>query len=299
MGLRLSVRPLALLAGVALVVLLAMSAGTPAKAATSADGPNCGTQIRKSTGGYWQCSFADDFTGTALDATKWVPQRTDSSGFTDKTSCFVDSPSNVAVSNGTLKLTSRKEPAPFTCNDPNGNYTTQYTSGMVSTWGRFSQAYGRFEVRARLWSARVKGLQTSLWLWPVDAARYGPWPASGEIDFAEMFSQYPSRAVPYIHYNPAALDPNATKTSCMLWSLSSWHKYAVEWTPDSIKVIYDGRSCLIDNWNPAAPLTHPQPFDQPFLIALTQALGMGSNAFNPSTTPLPATTEIDYVRAWQ
>ena len=34
----------------------------------------CGTQPRKANGTYWSCSFVDDFTGTALNRTKWVPQ---------------------------------------------------------------------------------------------------------------------------------------------------------------------------------------------------------------------------------
>jgi hypothetical protein len=80
---------------------------------------------------------------------------------------------------------------------------------------------------------------------------------------------------PYIHYSPAGSDPNATNTSCLIPDPSSFHTYAVEWTPTSIRVIYDGHTCLIDNWSAAAPLTASQPFDQPPLIALTQALGWG------------------------
>jgi hypothetical protein len=34
-------------------------------------------------------------------------------------------------------------------------------------------------------------------------------------------------------------------------------------------------------------------------VALSQALGINTNAFNPATTPLPATTSIDYVRVWK
>jgi hypothetical protein len=33
------------------------------------------------------------------------------------------------------------------------------------------------------------------------------------------------------------------------------------------------------------------------LIALTQALGVGTNAFSAATA-LPATTQVDWVRAW-
>jgi beta-glucanase (GH16 family) len=117
------------------------SAAAPVKRAT-APAPSCGgTTITKSTGGTWQCTFDDEFGGSALDTSKWIAQQTANSGFTSGlTACFVASRNNISVSNGTLNLTARKEAAPFTCTDPFGNFTTRYTSGMVSTYGRFGQA---------------------------------------------------------------------------------------------------------------------------------------------------------------
>jgi beta-glucanase (GH16 family) len=259
----------------------------------------CGPRIARSTGGNWDCTFSDDFDGTTLDLGSWIPQRTDTSGYVNgPTACFVDRPGNVSVSSGSLKLTARKEPAPFNCA---GDFVTQYTSGMVSTaQGRFNQTYGRFEVRAKISSAQVKGLQTSLWLWPVDSGKYGSYPASGELDIAEMFSQYPDRAIPYVHYKPLLLtDPLATNTLCFISNPATFHTYTLEWTSSSIKISYDGKVCLLDYWVPAQPQARPQPFDQPFFILLTQALGVGTNEFDPATTPLPATTAVDYVRAWE
>jgi beta-glucanase (GH16 family) len=289
------------LAPIALVtVLLAATVGSSA-AETLQSSPNCGsTQIRKSTGGYWQCSFSDDFGGGSLDSSKWLPQQTANSGYLNGLSaCFVDSPNNISVSGGSLNLTARQEPSWFWCPMGMFGFPTQYTSGMVTSYGRFSQTYGRYAVRARVSAAKTPGLQSSFWLWPVDSSRYGAYPASGEIDFAELYSAYPDRAIPYIHYNAAGADPHVTNNDCLISDPSSFHNYAVEWTPSSMTFIYDGQTCLVDHWNPAAPLSAPQPFDQPFFIALTQALGVGNNAFNPWTTPLPATTEIDYVRVWE
>jgi hypothetical protein len=54
----------------------------------------------------------------------------------------------------------------------------------------------------------------------------------------------------------------------------------------------------VDNYQPSN-VSSAAPFDQPFFIALTQALGVGTNALDPSSTPLPATTSIDYVRVWK
>jgi beta-glucanase (GH16 family) len=290
----------ALIVCLAAALVLTLFFSAQARAATL-PAPNCGaTLIPKSTGGTWRCSFSDDFDGTALDTSKWTVQRTDNSGYTNGlTACFVDSTNNVSVANGSLDLTVRKEAAPFTCSDPYGSFSSQYTSGMVTTFNHFSQAYGRFEVRARILGATSKGLQSSLWLWPVNPARYGAYPASGEIDFAEMYSNLRGRAIPYVHYNPLGTDPNVTNNNCMITDITAFHTYAVEWTPTSIKIIYDGTTCLTDYWIPALPLLKPQPFDQPFLLALTQAIGAGTNSLDPLKTPFPASTDIDYVRVWK
>jgi beta-glucanase (GH16 family) len=271
----------------------------PTTSTTAAPTLPCGGSLPKAGGGTWQCSWSDEVNGTTLDTSKWLVQQTSLSGFTQGGGCFVNSPGNVAVGGGTLRLTARKEAAPFTCADPvHGAFTTQYTTASVSTFGRFSQAFGRFEVRAKLAPVFVTGLQTSFWLWPDDQFKYGAWPASGEIDIAEIYTQYPDRAIPYVHYNPATLDWNVTNNYCLINDISQYHTYAVEWTTDTITILYDGKTCLVDDWDPAG-LVKPAPFDHPFMVALTQALGMTTNAFDPATTPLPATTQVDYVRVWK
>ncbi len=258
-----------------------------------------GVALAKPGGGWWRCTFTDEFTGTTLDRSKWVPQLTASSGYRNGPECYLDRAANIAVGNGVLTLTARRETTPFICHDPlGGDFTTSYTSGMVSTWGLFTQTYGRFEIRARFPAATVAGLQSSLWLYPQDTTRYGPWPASGEIDIAEEYSRYPDRAIPYLHYATATVDPTVTNTGCLVSKPSAFHTYVAEWSPTGVTILFDGRTCLRHTWNPASPLTGSQPFDQPFFVALTQALGQATNAFDPATTPLPATTTVDYVRVW-
>jgi beta-glucanase (GH16 family) len=276
----------------------ALAANT--SAAVNAPAMPCGgLVIAKTAGGYWTCSFDDNFNGRSLDATKWTVQQTANSGYHSGAECFVDRSANTSVANGVLSLTVRKESAPFTCTDPLGDYRTQYTSGMVSTWGKFTQAYGRFEVRAKLPAAKIKGLQESFWLWPDNSTKYGLlWPQSGEIDIAEVYSQYADRAIPYIHYTAGAVDPNVTNNYCLISDISQFHSYVVEWTPNTITIIYDGTTCLVDSWTPGF-IKKPAPFDQPFFVNLTQALGITTNSFDATTTPLPATTQVDYVRVWK
>jgi beta-glucanase (GH16 family) len=226
-----------------------------------------------------------------------VPITTAASGFHSGPECFVDSPNNVSVANGVLTLTVRKEAAPFTCTSPQGDYQTQYTSEQVATYGTFAQAYGRFEVRAKVPGTSIPGLQSSFWLWPDNQTKYGGWPLSGEIDIAEMYSAFNDRAIPFVHYNNYQ-DPYVTNNYCMVSDLGQFHTYTVEWTTEMLTFTYDGQTCLVDNWNPMSPQTKPQPFDQPFIVALTQLLGVSNNSFDPNATPLPASTQVDYVRVW-
>jgi beta-glucanase (GH16 family) len=267
--------------------------------------PSCGGQpTLVSDGSSWTCTFDSEFTGTTFNASQWTPVVTATSGYTSgRTACFVNSPNNISVGGGYLSLTARQEAKPFTCTDPMGSFTTQYTSGDLSTTGLFSQAYGRFEVNAKVPSTAIKGLQSSFWLYPQVENRFGAWPASGEIDIAETYSQYAGLAVPYIHYlgGPVvkATSTNVvTATNCKIVA-NQFNDYVVEWTPGTITMIYNGQTCLVDHWTPASPESGLEPFNQPFFVNLTQALGLGSNQFNAATTPLPATTEIKYVRVWQ
>jgi beta-glucanase (GH16 family) len=285
-----------LLAGLSLGLLAFCLSPINPPGAVAAKDP-CGPSVRKSTGGKWVCTMADDFTGTSVNSSKWVPATTASTGVTYG-ECFVDSPNNIRVSDGTLKLTVRKEAEPFVCKNPNGDFTTQYTSGWLTGWSKFSQTYGRFEIRAAFPAAKTAGLHSALWLWPVDPNKYGSWPASGEIDIAEFYTAYPDRVIPYVHYEGDALDPNATNNYCFVERPEDFHTYVVEWTPQTITVLYDGKACIVDDWKPTT-LTKPAPFDHPFFLNLTQALGSYGNKYDESTTPLPATMTIDRVRVWK
>ena len=287
---------------------------SPTDTSTAPAAPDCGgTVLLKPNGTAWQCTFDDEFDGTSVDRNKWLVQTTAASGFHSGAECFVDSPNNVAVSNGTLKLTVRKESAPFTCTSPSGSYTTQYTSGTVNGYGRFNQTYGRFEVRAKLPNTAIQGLQETLWLWPVNSTKYGYWPASGEIDFAEFYSLYNGWNIPYLHYSLSQSTVNWTTNtniytaypapnnqpgmSCS-YTKGAFNTYTVLWQPGRITLQVNGQNCIVDNYA-ATNVGSPAPFDQPFFLALTQALGVGGNAYIDGKTPLPATTEVDYVRVWQ
>jgi beta-glucanase (GH16 family) len=298
--------------GVRCVGTAGATVSPPGSAAPVQSHPSCGGELLapKPGGGSWTCAFDDEFSSATGDASSlnrawWTPQVTATSGYTTgpllSRACYVDSPNNVSVSGGALHLTVRQEPGLFLCGLSSLSLT-QYTGGMVSTIYSFKQTYGRFEVRALLPQTTVEGLQETFWLWPANARLYGSWPASGEVDFSEFYSQYPSLDIPYIHYNyntvNTATNTNVVTNNCPI-SLSQYNNYAVTWSPGNFQITVNGTTCLTDNYAPDNGLASPKPFDQPFFISLTQALGTGTNTFSPSTTPLPATTSVDYVRVWK
>jgi beta-glucanase (GH16 family) len=271
---------------------------TTSPSSSSSTASNCSDTTPLGMTGTWECTFDDEFNGTSLDTSNWVPQLTASSGYITGTTsgwpCYVDNPNTISVSGGYLHLSAIKTATPVNCVD---GVSTSYEAGMVSTDGLFSQAYGAFEVNAELPASVANGLQETFWLYP-KTLTYGAWPNSGEIDFAEFYSEYPSLDIPYIHYTEASSgDPNVTAYDCTI-NQGAFNTYGVDWQPGTLTIYLNGKVCLTDHPNPAAPLSGSEPFNQPFFIALTQALGSGTDAFKSGTTQLPATTLINWVRAW-
>jgi beta-glucanase (GH16 family) len=284
---------------------------SPTPTPTGSPAGDCsGETLTKPDGTPWVCTFDDEFNGTTYDASKWLPQLTDGSNFSTGVSpyrvCYVNNPNTIAVSGGYLHLSVVKTAAKFSCKTSAlSSFSTQYQGGELTTYHLFSQEYGRFEVRAKLPQSAVKGLQETFWLWPNNDTLYGGGePASGEIDFAEFYSLYENQVIPYIHYVYNASTVNTTTNTnivtndytCVI-DPTQFNDYAVVWKPGQITLTYNGNVCLVDNYQPS-DVASPAPFNQPFFLALTQALGVNTDA--PTTaTQLPATTLVDYVRVWQ
>lgn len=294
----------ALLVGSTLGIVSSPStqAAEPATVETSvarAAGPDCGDRLyRKPGGGYWRCSFADDFDGARLNRNKWTVVTTADSGYQSGTdACFVDDPANIFVANGRLNLRTLTVSS-FACEHVAGlDYPTTYTSGSVTTGDKFQQVYGRYEFRVKFPAAKRIGLHSAVWLYP-NRAYYGTWPASGEIDIAERFTAYENRLIPYVHYLRDGDEYHDTNEDCHVARLSDrFHKLVLIWTAKGMTIKYDGHRCL--RVRTAADLGSNKPFDKPFSVLLTEALGVGHNQFRPGHTPLPATMQVDYVRVWR
>ncbi|WP_338182036.1 glycoside hydrolase family 16 protein [Jatrophihabitans sp.] len=252
----------------------------------------CGT-ISAPGGGRWHCTFDDEFDGSTLDPAHWQVVKTTQYGFHSGAECYVDDGQHVGVGRGVLTLTVTHSAEPVGC----GGISTQYASGMVTSSGHFAQLYGRFEIRAKL--PAEAGLQPALWMYP-QAQTYGRWPTSGEIDIAELFGSSPGSVAAHLHYRGRDGLPTSQGGSCSVSDpAGEFHTYGVDWTPTSIAFEVDGRQCAdFTNWQPNQPLSQPAPFDHPFYILLELALGNTSPNLPSAATALPASMEVDYVRAW-
>jgi beta-glucanase (GH16 family) len=158
-----------------------------------------------------------------------------------------------------------------------------YTSGLLTSYGSFSQLYGYFEMRAQLPLGR--GLWPAFWLLPVDIT----WPP--EIDIFEALMQQPTTIYTTVHmstpWNPQAQTGFATSVADMT---TSFHSYGVLWTPNSIAWYFDNRRI--------AYTATPPNVQKPMYLLVNLAVGGTWPGSPDATTKFPANMLIDYIRAY-
>ena len=232
--------------------------------------PASGELLPNGVPGSWKLIFQDEFDGSELDGSKWITAfpwgRTSTT-----TPRMIYRPENVLVSGGTARLVAKKEAF-------NGY---PYTSGIITTSGKFTLQYGFIEMRARVPGG--KGLWPAFWTLPPN----GKWPP--EIDIMEILGHRTETV--HLHYHFSRRGDFGTQHTGPDFT-EDWHTFAVSWQPDSITWYVDGveQNRLA---NPAIIAAEPM-----YLVANLQV--GGSWPGNPdATTPFPATYEIDYIRAWQ
>jgi len=175
----------------------------------------------------------------------------------------------------------------------------EYTSACVTTQGRHSWQFGRFEIKAKIKSSA--GLWPAIWTLGID----GKWPNNGEVDILECYKgnilanacwgtkkdyapQWDSIKKPVSSFN----DPK--------WD-EKFHIWRMDWDEKEIKLYVDDLLLnTIDltktlNAKDGAP---KNPFLQPHYLLLNLAIG-GQPAGDPKGTVFPSRYEIDYVRVYQ
>ena len=260
----------------------------------------------------WKLVWSDEFTGTAIDRTKWDFDVDCWGGGNNERQCYTDKPVNARIAAGKLVITARHErstgPALPASQRPN-----PADPGLV-TRGKASWRYGRIEVRASL--PQGQGTWPAIWMLP-EKWVYGGWAASGEIDILEAVNlgapckacaggqeetiygtihfgkQWPGNTYVHttLHYPPV---------------LKGYHIYAIEWQPDRIIWKVDGKIYATrqrSEWWTSGSSVPGAPFDQPFHLLLNLAIGgnfpesLGTGGV--SNANFPKRFLIDWVRVWQ
>jgi hypothetical protein len=223
-------------------------------------------------------TFAEECDGTAIDPSKWVSEWGVYFG-TDVD--FMGDMRQISMGGGNCTITAERKPT------PSGR---PWASGLMSTHDRFSQAYGRFEIRAKL--PKGQGLWPAFWLLP-QATFHGP----PEIDVLEAWTN-PIGTPPIdaddvqaaVHYG-SSYNPDLFH---QVWHNGpdftlDFHTYAIEWRPGVIKFIVDGVE--------RGQITQNVP-SVPMYLIVNLAVGSNWGGRPDETTPSPSHMLIDYMRVY-
>jgi beta-glucanase (GH16 family) len=278
-------------------------------------------------GATWNNVFSDEFSGTAVDSTKWnVPNNSNFGSGNREDQCYRSA--NVTVTGGTLKLTAKRQTVSCGSN-PDGGSSYFFTSGMITTRGqdaplkkKFRQGY--LEVQTRVPRGNI--YWAALWLAdPLDGSSPG-WPDYGEIDASEIYGSRPdvtesnfwraggdAGAGDHNVNNPPSGNSGANinpPNAYVAGGTTNWHRYGINWAPAKLQWFIDG--VLVRTYN-AATSADLAAMSYEKSIILNLALGgtgprdhgytgrEASGTYNNGNlaADLPGVMEIDYVRLFQ
>lgn len=277
-----------------------LPAATPSPA-VAVSGPPAGLDMVQ--------TFADDFSGDALDTKKWnmvygprsggeAPVGSRSLWSNGEAQIYFDRKylklgiDPFSTANGALTITAQplsqaarnkifgdlaKYPNLI---QPGKLPRIEYSSGAITTRDTFKQRYGYFEMRAS-WSAG-KGIWPAFWLLPFD----GGWPP--EIDVVEAHGDKPGVTFQSVH---SAVAKSATLPGMTSGSQQDFHTYGVLWMPGRVDFYIDG--VKTNSIPEAADMTKPM-----YMIA-NMAIGGYWPGYPDADPKFLATMKIDYIRVWQ
>lgn len=228
----------------------------------------------------WTLTFSDEFDGPEVDTSKWEVLSRKNSHNNEKQYYL---PEQASIVDGMLRIT--------TTNQPHDGKL--YRSARLESW--FTQAYGRFEVRAKI--PTTKGIWPAIWLLP----RNTRWPHGGEIDIMEHHGSNPLGVSTAIHFaddegKHKFVYENYTATNNqdqpVHWP-NGFHVYSTVWTPTDITVFVDGVEYF------RAGRDRIPQIDTPMCVILNTAVGGWFDGEPDETTVFPQYFDIDYVRVYQ
>jgi beta-glucanase (GH16 family) len=271
------------------------AAGSGGVAGTTMAGGTAGTAPVERPG--YQLIWSDEFDGAPCpNPADWAFEK----GFVRNEELQWYQPDNASCADGHLIIEGRRE------RRTNPNYQASssdwkrsrqfidYTSTSMTTSGKHSFTYGRFEARARIDARR--GSWPAFWT----LGSGGRWPASGEVDIMEF---YDSTVLANV-CKPAGSECNWSSVRQPLSMLggSTWageyHLWAMEWDAEKIDLLLDER--LVNHFRvaDAAASGRDNPYvGHPQYLLLN--LAIGANGGDPTKTEFPLRYEVDFVRVYR
>ena len=255
------------------------------------------TEVKADTAGSdYKLVWSDEFNGTALNTDNWtydLGNGGSNAGWgNNEKEYYTNRTDNVYVSDGTLKITALEQKF--------NRYN--YTSGRIKTAGKQTFKYGRMEARIKLPS--LKGVWPAFWMLGVNQKG---WPWCGEIDILEAWNTI-SFAQGAFHWNAGVGDDspydnkyvsgqlNASYSRYNWYDKTQWHIYAVEWDNEYIHYFVDDVEFYKVNISTADKKDEGM---KSYYFLLNMAVGGNLPGVEPDAGTLPATMELDYVRAYQ
>jgi beta-glucanase (GH16 family) len=170
-----------------------------------------------------------------------------------------------------------------------------FTSARLTTEGKQTFQYGKFEARMKLPSGR--GLWPAFWLLGANTPTVG-WPQSGEIDIMEYRGQEPSKVIGTIHGPGYSGGAGITKSKSLSATRfdNSFHVFTAEWSAERIDFFVDG---ILYHTVTKDQVPGQWVFDHPFYIILNVAVGGNFVGAPDQYTPFPQTMVVDWVRVYK
>ena len=266
------IRTLTTTAVLALCLVMAGAQENSREDVTPQSGNDAKKAIRAMEAKGWTLTFQDEFDGKALDTARWIDSYPDNVRTHSNNEQQYYATDGYLLSKGLLRLKAERR----------AMEKMPYTSGMVTTYGKFAQKFGWFEIRCRM--PKGKGMWPAFWLLPNDKA----WPP--EIDILEVLGHETDKVYLTNHFKNAAGKHEGKGEPYKGPDFAAGlHSFAVDWEPSSIVWYVDGRERYRTTDNiPAVPM----------YVLANLAVG-GDWPGNPDdATVFPNTMDIDYIRVY-